>query len=136
MARVTALLLAVLAAFTLGACTPPEKKLAGSWKADMALTAAKANINLPGNVAPKQELRIVFEADGKYRKELISDGKSAVMEQGKWEANGATLKFDSEQGGSAETDTMVYTLDDKEKTLRLDNPKTGGRLGSVYFRRE
>lgn len=136
MARVTALLLAVLAAITLSACTPPEKKLAGSWKADTALTAAKAGLNFPANSAPQSEVRIIFEADGKYRKELVTDGKGAVMEQGKWEANGATLKFDAKEGGSAETDTMVYELDEKENTLRLENPKTGGRLGGVYFRRE
>jgi hypothetical protein len=136
MARVTALLLAVLAAFTLGACASAKSKLTGTWKADMALTAAKAGLNFPKGSAPQPEVRIVFEADGKYRKEVTSEGKAVVLEQGKWEANGATLKFDAEQGGSAETDTQVYELDEKEKTLRLENPKTGGRLGGVYFRRE
>ena len=136
MARMMGLGLALVAMFILGACGSQQSKLYGTWQADVALTAAKANISLPGGQTPKQNMRVIFETDGTYRKEVDQNNQSAVVEKGKWEANGTTLKFSPEQGGSPQTDTMVYELNEKEKILRLDNPKSGGRLSAVYFRRQ
>jgi len=131
-----ALLLAVLATFSLSACAPAQSKLIGSWKMDMALTAARANIALPPGAGAQQSVLMVFEADGKYRKEVVSEGQSAVVEKGTFTAKGPTLKFAAEMGGSPDTDTMLYEVDDKAKTLRLENEKNGGRLSAVYFRRQ
>jgi hypothetical protein len=133
MSRIAAMMLAVAVTGLLSACTSQQKRISGTWQADMQLTAVKATINLPKTDGPEQSMRLVLGEDGAYRREMAMGDKVEPFEQGKWSADGQTLRFVPEQGPG--TDAIVYEYDEKNDILKLSNDPKGGKLTSVYYRR-